>query len=139
MKRIVFVCTGNTCRSPMAEALFRDFLDKKGAEPAEVRSAGIAAFAGMPPSEKSVAVMDEFGIDIRSHRSSVLTEELLGYDLIVTMTGEQAGMLKEICDNVISMPKEIPDPYGGDIKEYQRCRDAIADCLPEVYERLMAK
>ena len=72
---VLFICTGNVCRSPMAEGLFRDLVEKNDADFA-VKSAGVGAQDGQPPSENSVRAMQDLGIDITAQRSQMLTAEL---------------------------------------------------------------
>lgn len=136
IKKVIFICTGNTCRSPMAEALFKKLLTDKGITDIEVSSAGLMTADGLPASENSVKAMAEIGMDISAHRSRQLTAEMLNGAVAVTMTAAQAQMLKNFTDSVMAMPSEIPDPYGGSLDEYVSCRDAIAAVLPEVLERL---
>ena len=75
MKTILFVCTGNICRSPMAEGLFRQAF--KGRGDFEVYSAGVGAVDGLPPSEHAVRALKEMGIDISHQRSRMLSGELV--------------------------------------------------------------
>ena len=85
MKTILFICTGNVCRSPMAEALFRHAV--KGRGDFRVVSAGIGAMDGQPPTSHSVRAMRELGIDISGQRSRMLTAELVrSAHLILGMT-----------------------------------------------------
>lgn len=136
IKKVIFICTGNTCRSPMAEALFKKLLTDKGITDIEVSSAGLMTADGLPASENSVKAMAEIGMDISAHRSRQLTAEMLNGAVAVTMTAAQAQMLKNFTDSVMAMPVEIPDPYGGDLEKYISCREAISAALPEVLERL---
>ena len=149
---IVFVCTGNTCRSPMAEAMFRDMLVKKlGCEPKElsdrgffVTSAGLAAAFGAPASMESVDLMDQRGIDLTSHESQPLTERLLEHaDFVYTMTrGHRNAILAsrpDLADRVQVLARDgsdIPDPIGGDIGEYQRCQVAIENHLQDILSNM---
>ena len=75
MRTVLFVCTGNVCRSPMAQGLFADLV--RGRRDIEVSSAGIGAVGGQPPSQHSVEVMNELGIDIRNIRSKPLMADLV--------------------------------------------------------------
>lgn len=86
MNRILFVCTGNTCRSPMAEGILRRLLKEHGLDHIEVRSAGVAASNGSPVSRHAASVLKEQGI-LDNMSSSALSRELLEWaDLILTMT-----------------------------------------------------
>ncbi|MDA1051493.1 MAG: L-threonylcarbamoyladenylate synthase [Planctomycetota bacterium] len=138
---IVFVCTGNTCRSPMAEALMRhriaDHLkcsvDELEDRNMMVMSAGIAAMSGGRASPESVQVMQERGIDINHHESQPLSERLVRFaDLILTMTRghreaivaqwpEAAARTKVVCRD----KADVSDPIGGPIDRYRRCADQI--------------
>ncbi len=92
-KRVVLVCTGNTCRSPMAEVLLRQAAQARGAE-IEVTSAGLGAREGEGAAEHAVAVMQRRGLDLSAHRARRLTPELAGSaDLILTMTASQKRMV----------------------------------------------
>lgn len=92
-KRVLFVCTGNTCRSPMAEMMLRKKAAAKGCN-LEVRSAGLSAFNGAGASKAAIRVMEEKGIDHRSHRSRPISaEEVTWADLIFTMTSAHRQLL----------------------------------------------
>jgi protein-tyrosine-phosphatase len=82
---ILFVCTGNTCRSPMAEGLFKDMLKKNNIDNIRVSSAGISVFPGEQANEKAIKALKEKGIDIRSHRARQAIEEIDKADLIWAM------------------------------------------------------
>lgn len=128
--KIVFICTGNTCRSPMAKAL----MEKKARDrnlDIECSSKGIAAFTGDSVSENSVKAMKGYGIDISSHRASRLTHyDIDESDLLVCMTKAQATALSAFAEEKVTfLEGEIPDPYGMDEKAYKDCAEKIDKAL----------
>ena len=90
MKNLLFVCTGNTCRSSMAEALFRRMVKSSGADSLadlEVSSAGVSARGGDRASPNAIKAMEELGIDLSRHKTRQLTQDMIDRaDLILTMT-----------------------------------------------------
>jgi RpiB/LacA/LacB family sugar-phosphate isomerase len=138
MKTILFICTGNVCRSPMAEGLFRKATNGSG--DFRVFSAGLGAVDGQPPTAHSVNAMREIGIDISQQRSRALTGELIREaDYIFGMThshvdtvsllypavAEKTFLLREFDDSVEPYEKDIPDPIGSPYHIYVHCREQI--------------
>ena len=150
----MFVCTGNTCRSPLAEALFRKLAedaapggaDALAAAGVRILSAGLAAGRGGPASPESVALAEDAGADLSRHRSRPLTPELLDEaDRVFTMTAaHRAAILRhrpDAADRVTLLDPDgadIPDPLGGGFDEYEACRDAIGRGLDALLPDLLA-
>src|SRR5262245_23849147 len=138
MKTFLFVCTGNICRSPMAEGLFRHATG--GRSDYRAISAGLGAMDGQPPSLHAVEAMKEIGADISKQRSRMLTADLVKQaDLILGMThshvdtvtllyphaAEKTFLLREFDDTLDTFEKDISDPIGGTYDVYENCRDQI--------------
>ena len=143
---IVMVCTGNTCRSPMAETLLREMLLKKlGREDAvRVLSAGVAAHNGSSASPQSIEVMGERQLDLTGHSSQLLSEDVMNVaDLVLTMTrSHRAAILAawpEMHDRVHTLRQDggdISDPIGMPIDAYRQCADQMALELEQWVKRL---
>jgi len=150
-KMILFVCTGNICRSPIAEAAFRQISNNDAT--IESRSAGISAIPGQPASPNAQAVMQEINIDITNHRSTPLSKELIDEaDAIFVMTRshlEAISMLfpkaiektyllrdfvpKSFLEKRAELTRDISDPIGGSLEIYRQTRDQILEAMPGVY------
>jgi protein-tyrosine phosphatase len=152
---IVFVCTGNTCRSPIAEALCKKLLaERLECLPEElpargfvVRSAGLAAMMGGRAAPEAVAAVRELGADLTGHASRPMTAELASQaDLLIAMTHGHVAALSELFPALAAQPRvlsadgmDIPDPIGADQQTYRVCARQILSCLetlvPEVQPR----
>jgi protein-tyrosine-phosphatase len=147
---VLFVCTGNTCRSPLAERLCRRMLaDRLGCEPADlaargfvVRSAGVMAYPGDGASPLAVVAAEEMGAELADHRSRPVTPDLLAEATsVIAMTDGHLDLLAYRFPNVgpppvpLSEDGDIPDPIGGDIDEYRACARRIAEHLDRFITR----
>lgn len=147
--RILFVCSGNTCRSPMAAAAAVAEAERLevGAD-VEVRSAGVSAAPGFPASGGAVEVGRRHGLDLRDHRSRPLdTEDLAWASLVVCMTRShlQAVRAAGAADRAVLLTELLPrrhperdrdvaDPHGGDVERYERAFEVISEGVTALME-----
>lgn len=150
--RILFICTGNTCRSPMARALCEKLLgDALGCTASELRqrgycvqSAGLAAMTGCEASPDAVKVVQELGAELNGHCSQMVTRDLLEQsDFLFGMTAGHCWTLESI---PLAMPtprllapdgSDIADPIGGTSADYKTCAQQILDCLKQRLPELL--
>ncbi|MCT4585583.1 MAG: low molecular weight protein arginine phosphatase [Peptostreptococcaceae bacterium] len=146
---ILFLCTGNTCRSPIAEFLLKDLIQKEGLEDkVNVSSAGLATANGLEISKYSLLALKERKIDAKAHKSIMVTkEDLLNSDLILTMTiahKEKIINFDMSLKNKIYTLKEylnrkdldIKDPFLKDFEVYKSTRDEIEKLIIELFEKI---
>ncbi len=137
MKKVMFICSGNTCRSPLAEGLFKKYIEEKNMGSIDVSSAGISAFPGDEVSENSVLVAEKRGVDLTSQRAKNLNpQDLTETDLFVCMTESHSKVLKRFCDSSKIMTLNVPDPYGGSLEAYESCAKQIESCFPQILEKI---
>jgi glycine hydroxymethyltransferase len=145
VKSVLFVCTGNICRSPIAEGIFRQLLGNR--KDIEVASAGVHAVRGQPPSLYAVQVCEEEGVDISGLRSQPLTATLIDQAThIFAMTGahletiqmlfpsgaEKSFLLREFEEPGTTVWRDVPDPIGLGRDVYEVCARTIKNALPSV-------
>ena len=132
----MFICSGNTCRSPLAEGLFKKYLKENNITDIEVSSAGISVFPGDEVSINSALVAMKRGVNISLHRARRLNpQHLAETDLFVCMTDTHANALYRYCDNSKIMVLNVPDPYGRAIEVYEDC----ANQLEREFSRILKK
>ena len=136
--KILFVCTGNTCRSPMAEGIFRKMMQERGMEDKVLcQSAGLSAVEGDPVSENAVLACREIGVDISEHTARRISgEELPVWDLYFPMSKTHGYILAQagVPQTKIYIPKYIADPFGQDLEVYRECRDKLKSLLEIFYD-----
>ena len=130
---VAFVCTGNTCRSPMAQAIFNKLASEKGLD-VRALSFGLAAVEGMRASVNSTKVCEEIGIDLSDFRTHFIYSYDIGqFEKFYCMSEGHRTILINCGiepERVVSM--DVPDPFGGDLNIYRLCRDSIYNSVEEI-------
>jgi len=149
--RILFVCTGNTCRSPLAEVLAQRGIEERGWRHVEVRSAGIRTVNGAPASVGSLRAAAAHGLDLSAHRSTPVDGELLEWaDLVLTMSaghlvfvqdmgaGDRATLLGAMAagGEEVGEGGDVPDPFGEGQAVYEETFQVLEEMVARVLDRL---
>ncbi|HEU4699958.1 MAG TPA: low molecular weight protein arginine phosphatase [Gemmatimonadales bacterium] len=147
---VLFVCTGNTCRSPMAEALLRDAAAARGLDRVRAGSAGVGAWDGAPASEGAYLVGLEHGLDLSAHRARQLTPALLAEaDLVLAMGRAHLARIRELAPGANAhllaeyvgraQPPEVSDPFGGNLEGYRTTFEELTELVGRLADRLVAQ
>lgn len=141
MEKIIFICTGNTCRSPMCEGFFRKH-NGQARLGLEAQSAGLFTTVGLPACENAVHAAHERGADLTAHRSQPLTPALAAQaKYLVGMTAAHYDRLLEAFpqyeEKIFTLSQhDINDPFGGDLQTYRRAARDIDSAVEALIERL---
>lgn len=137
---ILFICTGNTCRSPMAEGIFKELVKNKERS-YNAFSCGIFAAYGDLPAKEAVAACNELDVDISNHKSkNIMDININAIDLFVVMTENHAQLLL-----TFGIPQDkiyilnVLDPFGGSIEVYRNCRNEIKEKLMKLLSLIERK
>ncbi|PIQ84680.1 MAG: protein tyrosine phosphatase [Candidatus Omnitrophica bacterium CG11_big_fil_rev_8_21_14_0_20_63_9] len=153
VKRILFVCTGNSCRSVMAAGLMRQVLERAGFPSIQVESAGVFAINGMGPTRETLRVLQDIGVDCSDHRARVLTADMVdAADLIFVMEpfqGEEVLRRQPSAKGKVHLLKPyglppgavegqpgIPDPIGKPLEIYEVCFNEIRQAVERIAKSL---
>jgi protein-tyrosine-phosphatase len=148
--RILFVCTGNVCRSPMAQGLFNARAQREGENHLYIaESAGTWALENQPASAHAITAMAQRGIDITAHRGQTISAELLDRaSVVIVMTRNHLDALTaefptyrhkmHLMSELKGRIHDINDPYGGTLDEYEECAQQLQDLIESGYSQIKA-
>ena len=149
MEKVLFVCTANVCRSPMAREIFDAVAEDRGLR-IRSESAGVVALSGEPMAPKAAAVLEESGVPAREHRARQVEKSMLREaDLVLAMGPRHVSRLQklfgELPENLCTLPKystglpdagAVPDPYGQPISAYRICLRQLLEYIECLLDRL---
>jgi protein-tyrosine-phosphatase len=150
IRSVLFVCTGNICRSPLAESLMRFHLAERGLD-ITVGSAGTGAWEGAPASEGAYLVALEHGLDLSAHRARLLSRDIVdSSDLVLTMARHHRARVEELGGSgrvhvlgeyagLQAADAEVGDPFGGDLEIYRDTFLRLEELIDAVAGRLAAE
>ena len=146
--KIMFICTGNICRSAMADLLMKKKLQDRDMLDVEICSSGIYAMQGEVSTDEAIEVMEEYGVDLKKHRATLTSKSnIQEMDLILCMTSAHKQNLintyPNLVDKIYTLKEyvgieeiDIKDPWGYTIVTYRFCAAEIDKCLDKVIEKI---
>ncbi len=141
MKKVLFVCSGNTCRSPVAEKIFNSICKERNL-PYSAKSAGICTSTGYPMAENSLKALEELGIEDLEFTSTTINEmELSDVELFFAMSEDHKDILVRYYDVSESKVEvmNVADPYGGSLMRYRQCAEEILEKVKAIADELGEK
>ncbi len=150
MKSIIFICTGNICRSPMAHWYMQKRIDDmKKSEEYLISSCGTNTYGGERATQNAIQAIAKYGVNMENHRSTNISDvDLSTYDLIICMTENHKDIVlftyPNIKDKIFTLKEyvyndqiytDIDDPWGYDISVYNSCGKEIVDCVDKLIEK----
>ncbi|OQX91880.1 MAG: hypothetical protein B6D58_05855 [candidate division Zixibacteria bacterium 4484_95] len=150
--KVLFVCTGNTCRSPIAEGITRKLASERKADHIKVCSAGTIASDGLPATEYAIEAARHWDVDISNHRSKPLDRELIGEaDLILAMEGEhikritsidgsassRSYLLKAFPEPFKTGQEQVDDPIGGTLDQYNQTFLELDEVIRKIFPHII--
>jgi len=141
LKKIIFVCTGNTCRSPLAEMIMKDLLKKANINHIEIISRGLSVFGESPVNAHVETILAKYNINLSPHCSTLLSEDDFTSDTVVlTMTNHHkqlaSNRFSAYSNNIYTLyeyvdgsNEDVHDPYGGNINIYENCFAELLEVL----------
>jgi protein-tyrosine-phosphatase len=145
---LLYVCTGNTCRSPMARAIMQRLVDERGWSHVSVDSAGAAAAVGSPASENAIIAANEAGTPIDDHRAKALSADMLEWaDLVLVMSPSQLELVTRLGHapkvalatdflEGVGSGQAVRDPFGGPVEEYRETYEQLRRAAESLVARL---
>lgn len=148
--KIMFICTGNICRSAMADWLMKKKLEEKNMKNIEVYSSGIYAIKGDIATDEAIEVMEEYGVDLKNHKATLTEKSKINeMDLILCMTISHKYTLlskyPNLADKIFTLKEyvgitkngiDIKDPWGYTLAVYRFCAAEIDECLNKLIEKI---
>ena len=148
---VLFVCTGNTCRSPMCEGYLRSLCEKSGRTDIHAASAGVGVCFGNAANSQACEILKKYGADISGHTARQVDAKMISQaDLILAMTGshlqtlrsefpEASGKMRLLMDYAGSPGGNVPDPFGGSFQTNESCFLKMKEAIDNMFLTLNAK